>query len=1614
MGGCVAKKTYIIARQDPTCKEFAKRFHSIFFLGTPHRGSKLAVILSYWVLLASGGKKYVRDLVPDSEVLSEINEEFYPFALDLRLWSFYETLPIGIAGLSQIVVNKESATLGYDHEEKSPLNADHRQVCKFATQRDPNYKSVRNALLTSIDLIREIGRRDPGTADPNSPFPGGPPSSMSELADEISRTGKFLDASSDLEDDFVTLQLLREPESCKWIAERHFFTCWKGGAVPRILWVNGRPGTGKSILSSYVVDQLQPPSFICSYFFFRHGIDGRTSLSDCLRSLLFQMAAQDISVRRCILQFEADEMAWDRRNEMSVWRNLITGCVGKLPSMSKHCWVLDGLDECKDSSSVFTKQILSSLPRGLRVFVTSRPLEQLQRGLAILDQRVHVHNLSDDDTSGDIGLFVQAKLKELGRPENASERNVLCQKILSKASGSFLWVRLIMQEFEKTWTRGSMEEVLEKVPMDLQEMYLRILKTVEESKTNAELAKVILRWVVLSSRPLSVDELCTAVRLDANQDLQNGIRAIPALCGNLVFVDQGNKVQIVHKTAREFLTSPTCKSEIIVVKAEDHSRQGIVLLRFLSGDALKRTRQTPMPVLRTRSRIKSSGNTVGLQDDILTNYAASHFSDHLRHAAGRNEELAKELSVFLESRNILTWIEYLAQKDDLGKIRTAAKNLRTYLDRRRRSVTQADRSVFLVDSWIIDLTRVCTKFGSQLLSCPSSIHTIIPPLCPLESAIQAFGAGGPRFPSLKVKGLSSTTWDDRISIIDFEGQQEKDAIAVVHGEQFFAVGFLNGHISVFDTTSAKRVDELTHPEKLQQLEMGPEDRYLVSSGKELIIVWDMKSGIQLHLLPLPGAALAINFLDPGEIIVATKSSHIITWDLETNDHLSVCWLTPGADGLLQQIPRMPPVCAAFLTTKFEILLAIGYPTYRESIVIIDALQLELLDRLPLIKNPRRMAFNQNPDIPVLLVNTDYGDLHLYNYDSMALESTQFNLCAASMSCSLDGRRLVTGGNDGSICVFEFHVDSADKHALRILYYIDTVRDAILATVFNSDGLQILETRRMQCRVWAPATLVRKDDELGSRRDATAVSCNRASELGAGKTYWRDKAPAVFSSAEISTPFATIRGHASIVIAGTQDGKIIAFSVDDATISKVLYQTTGPITALILAESPCTSLLITAQMATSILIFQISNAEKASRSDEDFLITSAHGDPRIKTESLSNKNLSASLLTKGRAGTPVHQLLANPAADRLYVRGYEHDELWELPSGRLVAIKPQSQYGDATAMPGVARSEFQHPENDSWFVVVIGDVAHILSWETFDNLSASDSSSGIKLDLKVDESPDADSSSVVCTARAPPATPSSRGMHSKVSYHNGPGVSLELLRRAPGEPQQIYVWLPSSLDPSHKGLASPAVNRRLTKVGPMVLDILGFFNQTTLVFLDTNLWVCSIELGSAQPDIYVPLQAYRSATLSRRESNFSSRTLVNDESFTMSSSSTASLSKTTAEQDHGVLRARRHFFALPEWRACQGELQCAMVTPNKQTPLGRSHGASPDFVFANGEGVVVVKSGLEFSELVTLETPSITAPDHSYEPWARPEGAEKQTWSDPSRAPQWKAVPGSTHRRAPGW
>ena len=157
MGGLVIKEAYMLARQEPNYKSLVKRFRTIYFIATPHKGSDSAKLLNNILLMTSSSRAYVADLERGSEAIQSINDGFCNYSADIDLWSFYETQKLNMGVFSTLIVDPDSATLGYREERRMPMNADHRSICKFETPRDPNYMILRNSFAFTVNSISKLG-----------------------------------------------------------------------------------------------------------------------------------------------------------------------------------------------------------------------------------------------------------------------------------------------------------------------------------------------------------------------------------------------------------------------------------------------------------------------------------------------------------------------------------------------------------------------------------------------------------------------------------------------------------------------------------------------------------------------------------------------------------------------------------------------------------------------------------------------------------------------------------------------------------------------------------------------------------------------------------------------------------------------------------------------------------------------------------------------------------------------------------------------------------------------------------------------------------------------------------------------------------------------------------------------------------------------------------------------------------------------------------------------------------------------------------------------------------------------------------------------------------------
>lgn len=157
MGGLVIKKAFILARQDALYAALTTRFHTIYFFATPHRGSDSAKHLNNILQMAYSSRVYVADVKRGSKAIQSINNDFRKYAPELDLWSFYETHKMSLGVFNVLIVDPDSATLGYPEEKQIPMNADHRSICKFLNSADSNYVTVRNALVSTVDRISKSG-----------------------------------------------------------------------------------------------------------------------------------------------------------------------------------------------------------------------------------------------------------------------------------------------------------------------------------------------------------------------------------------------------------------------------------------------------------------------------------------------------------------------------------------------------------------------------------------------------------------------------------------------------------------------------------------------------------------------------------------------------------------------------------------------------------------------------------------------------------------------------------------------------------------------------------------------------------------------------------------------------------------------------------------------------------------------------------------------------------------------------------------------------------------------------------------------------------------------------------------------------------------------------------------------------------------------------------------------------------------------------------------------------------------------------------------------------------------------------------------------------------------
>ncbi|KAK4102558.1 WD40 repeat-like protein [Parathielavia hyrcaniae] len=1153
--------------------------------------------------------------------------------------------------------------------------------------------------------------------------------------------------------------------------------------TPRFLWLNGPPGSGKSVASGHVIRYLESVNLDCAHFFFKS--NEKPSLTQFLLSMALQMAESNFQIRHTFLaMMEEGETIDSHSDHVMVWNNIFLGRIFKMTQSQPQYWVIDALDECPSRllatlMSMFSR-IEPTVP--LRIFITSRPSGHVER---LLNQerimRAELHT-GQAESLKDIDAFVRSRLSPNIIQDFKEEEGDLVAEIIEKSNGIFLWASLIMTRLDEAHSIEAMRKTLDQVPSEMSGMYSGILESIMDSP-NAELAHCVLKWVVCARQPLTTDELREVVRLDINQTLRTSDR-FAQICGNLITVDN-DLVQVMHQTVKEFLTGE--QSDYYIPRSWSHARIAELCLQHLNG------RNFSPPRTRRAPAVPSKTDNNAVFDD----YASTNFSYHLAHCSPSEStlELLPLLGTFFSS-NVLTWIERVAKTGRLSPLTRTIQNLKVYLDRQVATSSPLDSDYQLASRFVDDLVRLSAIHGPNLVNTPSSIYSLVPLLCPKSSIIH-WKFAREQFRQ-KVLCTFNNDWDERLSSFSFPSR----ALSIACADQFFAVGLGDGSIRVYRQSTFELVNSLQHGEPVRRLASGNITGVLVSAGLRTVRVWG--GGGAKHALlwsaTVPEQPLSLLFsLDDSKVYVPLRNGEVYAYRVKNGvrlDELAILGedLSSSSDSdsdggghmqkrtmpmLIRISPMLGIAAIAHRSSHLQL-------SYYESGERVEAFEKEGYEDGWIPPQVLDVAFNENPEQNLMAVAYQDGDL--VTLDPWTLQQKQtYHLNAHTLAASPDGHTLAAGDSECVISLFAFD-------GLRLLCRIESLEERIMGIVFAGNSRRLFDLRGNTCNVWEPAVLIKKnltDDSSSEEADDYLMP---ASSLVCTRTFEGSKAITAMTRA----------GESNYVFCGREEGSITVHDVSS-----------GRMCAEFQYHARMVDIRHLEWNAQGKVLFSV-DASRRCIATRLTLPTSTAATTAVQKQQQQLQLQQFEPILDFRATDTVLQALISPDASTFLVSTQSGEELHS-PSSGCIAQSTHSQ--------NKARW-LSHPTDPTRLLLFDNEseVLHVFNWK---DLSRETPARGITIDL-------------------PPELASTPVTLSD-EWHSRPGLGTLLQTIAmPHSSRTGFLTLDLSAIDDPATATSVQVACTARQLVSHVKSVLGI-HRSSLFFLSGRGWVCSISLKSLNPN-----------------------------------------------------------------------------------------------------------------------------------------------------------------------
>ncbi|KAJ6474364.1 ankyrin repeat-containing domain protein [Mycena sanguinolenta] len=396
----------------------------------------------------------------------------------------------------------------------------------------------------------------------------------------------------------------KHPGTGKWLLENSFeFSQWIY-APTSLLWLHGISGSGKTVLSSMIIDRIRQLGVYAFFYFDINSLQQQT-VNNLLCSLVNQLSGQ----LPCPALF-------------TLWETCQNG--GRLPSNSDLLSIMkelggtheiyllvDALDECSERDMLLgaLANILEAKLPKMHLVVTSRT-EVTHSEIAKEAVLVSL----EESVRSDIELYVGDELSKMGG-YIAKNTDDIRKNLLDKGGNMFRLVALQLEALQKSGgTKSKVTKALATMPTTLAGIYDRILETTDMCDQVCR----VMNWLIFGLREMKLGEIIDALAFDFSEDMlrfdedeRMEAQSLLNACGSLVSVPQDwdnySVVRLSHASVKDyFLNQGSTKWGVHV---SDQQAQSLIAKTCLA--------------------YFNSLNSTAEEDYPLVGYASCYWDNHL-------------------------------------------------------------------------------------------------------------------------------------------------------------------------------------------------------------------------------------------------------------------------------------------------------------------------------------------------------------------------------------------------------------------------------------------------------------------------------------------------------------------------------------------------------------------------------------------------------------------------------------------------------------------------------------------------------------------------------------------------------------------------------------------------------------------------------------------------------------------------------------------------------------------------------------------------------------------------------------------------------------------------